>query len=162
MDQTSITRRLPKRVSFVDIIQKKRSLIIDTTSALFILLFLYTALTKTIQIGSTVRVLDKTPFFQGFPEITAWTVVITEYIIVALLFFPRTKKLGLLTSLILMGLFTFYITYMKIFVPNLPCTCGGAITKLTWNQHLAFNLVFIVLALNGILLNRKRANPIGQ
>jgi hypothetical protein len=71
---------------------------------------------------------------------------------------PRTRKLGLYISLGLMMAFTGYISYMMIFIPDLPCSCGGVISKMTWGQHLIFNVFFMLLALTGILLNRKRFN----
>lgn len=134
----------------------KRGTIVEIISALFILLFLYTALSKSFGIDSTVNVLNKTPVLSGFAQEMAWAVVITEFIVAGLLFFPRTRNLGLYLSLALMTGFTVYIAYMMSFVPNLPCSCGGVISKMTWKQHLIFNIFFILLALMGILLGRKR------
>jgi hypothetical protein len=131
---------------------------------MFILLFLYTALSKSFQIDSTIIVLKKTPEFSNYAQEMAWGIVVVEYIIATLLFLPRTRKLGLYASLILMIGFTGYISYMKLFVPDLPCSCGGVISKLTWNQHLVINIFFTLLALFGIVLMRKRfkSEPEGE
>jgi putative oxidoreductase len=133
----------------------RRKNIVEVISALFILLLLYTALSKTMNIGPTVDVLKRTPFFKAFPVEAAWGVVIVEYLVAILLFIPRTRKLGLYSSLSLMIGFIGYIIWMKIVVPDLPCSCGGVISKLTWNQHLVFNFGFALLALCGILLKQK-------
>jgi putative oxidoreductase len=138
------------------VIGLKPATIVEIIAALFILLFLYTALSKSVQISNTVNVLKKTPILSGIAEATAWGVVIAEYILAALLFLPRTRKAGLYASLILMTGFTVYIGYMMAFVPNLPCSCGGVISKMTWNQHLLFNIAFAFISLTGILLDRKR------
>jgi putative oxidoreductase len=138
------------------IIGLKPTSVIEIIAALFILLFLYTALNKSFQISSTTDVLKKTPILSGIAGSTAWSVVIAEYIIAALLFLPRTRRTGLYASLILMTGFTAYVGYMMVFVPDLPCSCGGVISKMTWGQHLIFNLVFVLLALTGILLQRNR------
>jgi len=45
---------------------------------------------------------------------------------------------------------------MLAFAPKLPCSCGGVIQKMTWGQHVIFNLFFTLLALVGIWLARKR------
>jgi hypothetical protein len=138
---------------------KKRKIAVEIISSLFILLFLYTALSKSFQIQNTINVLKKTPFFTSFPEVTAWSIVVIEYIIAALLFLPQTWKVGMVSSFVLMVGFTLYIGYMKAFISNLPCSCGGVISKMTWNQHLIFNIFFTVLALLGILLGIRSSRP---
>ena len=149
---------LQRRKRLFEMTPGRRKMVVEVIAALFILLFLYTAINKSLAIKPTVAVIDKTPFFSNFPEVTAWTVVIAEYIAAALLFFPQTRKIGLYGSLVLMAGFTLYIGYMKAFVPNLPCSCGGVISKLTWNQHLVFNIFFTLLAGYGIRLMRKSKN----
>ena len=53
-----------------------------------------------------------------------------------------------------MTIFTLYIGYMVAFVPKLPCSCGGIIQKMSWNQHLIFNVGFILLGVYAIWLDR--------
>jgi len=134
----------------------KKGTIVEIIAALLILLFLYTAISKSFQINNTVYVLEKTPVLSGSPETIAWTVVVVEYILTALLFIPGLRKLGLYGSLFLLVSFTIYIGYMMTFVPKLPCSCGGVISQMTWKQHLIFNICFILLALAGILLSRRQ------
>lgn len=137
----------------------KRSTWVEIISALFILLFLYTAINKTLHIDSTSNVLKSTPGFREIAIPIAWGVVFAEYLVVILLFFPRTKKVGIYGSLILMAAFTLYIALMKFFLPNnLPCSCGGVISKMTWTQHLFFNIIFTTLALIALILERKFYN----
>ena len=132
-----------------------RHRVVELISALFILLFLYTALNKTVYIRPTINILNANPLLSNYATAITWSVIILEYIATAILFFPKTRKAGLIVSLALMSIFTAYIGYMMIFVPKLPCSCGGIISKLTWSQHLIINLIFILLALLGIRLQRK-------
>jgi hypothetical protein len=44
---------------------------------------------------------------------------------------------------------------MLAYAKHLPCSCGGVIKKLTWPQHLAFNIFFLLIAMTGIILQRK-------
>jgi hypothetical protein len=37
-----------------------------------------------------------------------------------------------------------------------PCSCGGVIRKLTWPQHLAFNLFFVAISAIGIILQHRK------
>jgi putative oxidoreductase len=138
---------------------------VEIISSLFILLFLYTALAKTYQITPTTSVLRSLPVLSKAPDTFASILVGLEYVAALLLFIPKTRKAGLYTSFGLMTMFTLYITYMMIFVPDLPCSCGGIISKLTWKQHLFVNVFFIILALIAIILMRRTAtvkenNPI--
>ncbi|MFI8378863.1 MauE/DoxX family redox-associated membrane protein [Leeuwenhoekiella sp. NPDC079379] len=72
-----------------------------------------------------------------------------KYSLAALLLVSKTRRLGLLGSAVLMSVFTVYIAGMMLFIPELPCSCGGIINDLTWSQHLLFNLVFTALAIYG-------------
>jgi hypothetical protein len=92
---------------------------------------------------------------QGKAGIVGWSLPAVELVVSVLLFLPFTKKLGLYLSFGLMVLFTAYISYMVMFTPHLPCSCGGVIKQLSWKQHLVFNAFFIVVAFAGIILFRK-------
>lgn len=56
----------------------------------------------------------------------------------------------------LMVAFTSYIIYIIMFNAQLPCTCGGMLEMLSWPQHLAFNITFILLGIIAIILLRKQ------
>jgi hypothetical protein len=91
-------------------------------------------------------------------NIIGWLVPLAELAIVVLLFFISTRSLGLKASFTLMILFTFYIGYMLIFTPHLPCSCGGVLRQLSWKNHLIFNLGLTLLAGWGVwLMNKKRS-----
>jgi predicted anti-sigma-YlaC factor YlaD len=140
------------------IIGMKVGTFIEIVSALFILLFLYTAISKSFKVGSTAGALKKTPLLSDVAYPVAWAVVVVEYIVAFLLFWPRTRKIGLYASLGLMSIFTIYIGLMMVFAPKLPCSCGGVISKMTWGYHLVFNTFFAFLALIAIWLDRKKSN----
>jgi hypothetical protein len=135
----------------------KRKLIIEIISSLLILLFVYTAISKFLDYTSFKQVLSKSPLIGSQGAIVAIALPVTELFIAALLFMPRTKLWGLYSSFALMALFTLYLGYMIAFSPNLPCSCGGVLKQMTWNQHLVFNIFFTLLAFAGIVLNRKQS-----
>lgn len=85
-------------------------------------------------------------------QFISWSVPLTELLIALLMIVPRTQKLGLYLFTMMMGIFTLYIASMLFWATKLPCNCGGAIEKLSWHQHLWFNLGFIALASLGIRL----------
>lgn len=124
----------------------KKSIIPEIISALFILLFVYTATTKLIEHESFRAVLGESPLIGKKANILSWLLPILELFTAALLFIPSFRKWGFTSALILMLIFTFYISYMILFASDLPCSCGGVISRITWPQHLVFNIFFTALA----------------
>jgi hypothetical protein len=134
----------------------KQDRIIEIICSLLILLFVYTAFSKLLDFRSFTLVLQKSPFIGDKAAVVAYALPIVEVIVSALLFIPRSRLWGLYSSTVLMAMFTLYIAYMISFSPNLPCSCGGVLRQMTWNQHLFFNIIFFLLSLTGVLLKRKQ------
>lgn len=134
----------------------KRSTWVEIISSLFILLFLYTAISKLINFETFRNGLHAYPSIKEKATIIAWFVPLSEIAVSILLFFPKSRKSGLWGSLALMVIFTAYIAYMLFFSKIRACSCGGVIEKMTWNQHFIFNLFFTLLAMLALWLNRKR------
>jgi hypothetical protein len=74
-----------------------------------------------------------------------------ELVIAAMLTVQTVRLRGLYASLIMLSIFTSYIVGMLLTVEHLPCSCGGVIEQLTWQQHLVFNSCFITLCGLGIV-----------
>jgi putative oxidoreductase len=124
---------------------KKRTFI-EIIASLFVLLFVYTALSKLFLPEKFKWALGKSPLISSYKDIIVWAIPSVELALALLLFFPKTRRWGLLSSFILMSIFTVYISYMMLFTPKLPCSCGGIIQYMTWKQHLVFNILFTALA----------------
>ena len=127
---------------------------IDVISSLFILVFVYTAISKLLAHNAFAMTLNKSPLISFAATFLSWAVPLIELVISAMLFFPRSRNIGLMATLTLISAFTIYIAYMLITSSHLPCSCGGVITKLSWNQHLWLNVFLVVLAAAGISLNK--------
>lgn len=135
----------------------KRNLVIEIISSLLILLFAYTGLSKLLDFDNFRSTLDQSPLISNNgAAFVAIALPLVEIVIAALLLFSRTRLLGLYGSLALMTAFTLYIGYMLSFASRLPCSCGGVLKQMTWNQHLIFNIFFTLLSLAGVVLERKR------
>lgn len=136
----------------------KRSLIVEIISSLFILLFVYTAVSKLFTQEQFKLVLSKSPLLENFASYIALGLPILELLLAGALFFPRYRQLGLINSTILMTLFTGYLIYMVYFTPHLPCSCGGVLAELSWKEHIIFNISFLILGAIAISLNRTKSN----
>jgi len=135
-----------KRTRFVPFLIQRKTLVIELISGLLILLFLYTGLSKLFEHDKFVFNLTKSPLLSPFAGFISIALPIGEIVLAGLLLFKRTQSKGLWLSLGLMSLFTVYLTYMVSFYDKLPCSCGGVISKMSWTQHIFFNLFFVLLS----------------
>jgi methylamine utilization protein MauE len=133
----------------------KRETTIEIISSLFVLLFLYTGIMKIIDHDIFYEALLKSPLLINFAWILSILVPLGELLIVISLLIPRTRKWGLYSSFILMGIFTIYVGFMLYFRSDRPCTCGGLIRLMNWHQHFYFNTAFTFMALFAIWLEKK-------
>jgi len=103
--------------------------------------------------------MNNQPLPNSWTPFLVWTIPSLEIAISAALIFERTRTVGLIASLILMTLFTIYTGVVLLhFFEYVPCSCGGVIRKLTWPQHLVFNLFFVALSITGIILQRRKSS----
>jgi len=117
-------------------------------------LFVYTAYAKIIDHDRFLKGLTRVHLISGFAVVISFLVPLTEIIIALLLLIPKTSKWGLYSFTTLMLIFTGYIISALIWEKKLPCHCGGAIEKLSWSQHIWFNIAFIALAIFALWLNK--------
>jgi hypothetical protein len=135
----------------------KKDVVVEVVVALLVLLFSYTALSKLLEHEKFIFQMSLSHFTlltqtAGF---LSWFLPVAEMIIVVLLLVPKTRLQGLYSSLVLLLSFSFYISAMLLSGWDLPCTCGGIISRLSWKGHLLFNSFFIVLAFIAIVRKRR-------
>jgi len=134
---------------------RRRQLVIDGITALFVLLWIYAAVSKLMDYETFRLQLGKSPMLTSFAPVVTWAIPAMEILTAMLLLFGKTRFTGLYASLLLMTIFTAYIITMLDFSSYVPCSCGGVLEKLSWTQHIYFNLAFVLLAIAGILLEVK-------
>jgi len=132
----------------------KKETAIRIFCSLLILLFAYAGLSKLTNHAMFEAQLTRFPLIGNSAVFLSWVIPLIELIMVVLLFVPKFERAGLYASAIVLTLFTLFLVFMMGFVTNLPCSCGGVITQLTWKQHVFFNLFFLTLSLAGIYLKR--------
>jgi uncharacterized membrane protein YphA (DoxX/SURF4 family) len=127
-------------------------------SFLLVLLFSYAAISKLIDYHNFLSQLKDSALLNPIAAILVWLIPSVELYVVTLLLIPGWRKQGLIISSILMLMFTGYISIMLMFFEKIPCSCGGVLQKLSWHQHLAFNIIFLILALAGAIITHKQEN----
>lgn len=129
-------------------------LTINIISFLFIALFVYAAVSKLLDFETFSVQLAQSPLLSAYAGVIAWLVPGIEIVIALLLMLSKFRVLALYAAFTLMAMFTIYIYIMLNFSDFIPCSCGGVLEKLSWTQHLVFNVVFIVLGGVAILLSK--------
>jgi hypothetical protein len=133
----------------------KRTTIIETILVLNLILFLYTGISKIIELSEFKEQLADSPILGFAATPIALLLPWVEFAIVLMLIIPRWRSKGLYAALTLMILFTAYIIGLFSLNKELPCSCGGIIALLSWKQHLVFNSVFILLNVLAIRLQKQ-------
>lgn len=135
-----------------------KKLTIEIISSLYILLFVYAAVSKLLDFENFQVQIGQSPLLSAFAGWVAWGVPILELLIVLFLVIPKLRLIGFMASFTLMVMFTAYIIIILNFSSSIPCSCGGVLEKMGWTEHLVFNLAFVLLAATAILIITKQ-NP---
>lgn len=123
---------------------------IETVCLLYALLFIYAAISKLLDFENFQVQLGQSPMLSAFAELVSYTVPAVEFIIAFMLLTVRLRYAGMYAAFSLMVMFTFYIYIILNYSSFTPCSCGGILESLSWNQHIVFNLFFVTLIVVGI------------
>jgi hypothetical protein len=130
----------------------------DLISLLFIILFVYAAFGKLADFDKFQIQLGQSPLLTPYVDLVSWTIPFIEIWIAFLLVSDKTRLLGMVSAFSLMVLFTFYILAITHYSYFIPCSCGGVLQHMSWDQHLVFNLIFVFLGIMGILIDDTSMN----
>ncbi len=133
----------------------KPPFLIESITVLLAILFSYTAATKLIHYKDFVGQAHQFGFSHSLLMLI-WVIPVMELITAILLIFYKTKLYGLYLSTALMSIFTCFVAYILFTSKHLPCACGGMIKQMSWKQHLVFNVLFLAIALTGVLLEKEK------
>lgn len=134
----------------------KRHLLETIASTMLIVLFTYTAVNKLQDRKQFQNTLNQSILLKGHGALLSWLIPSIELMIVVLLLFQFTRIIGLYLSIFILATFTLYIAGMLLTSKDLPCSCGGVISKLSWKNHIYFNCLFILNGIIGVVYFRKQ------
>ncbi|WP_315815636.1 MauE/DoxX family redox-associated membrane protein [Paraflavitalea speifideaquila] len=112
----------------------KRTTIVETVVFLFVVLFLYTGISKIMEYTVFKEQLKESPILGFAANFVARWLPIMEFLLVVLLIVPRWRLKGLYLSTALMTAFTVYIIVLMSISTDLPCSCGGVLAQLSWGS----------------------------
>lgn len=141
-----------------------KRIFLEIVSILFIFLFVYTASAKLWDFQRFQAQLNISPLPSEVAWFTAWFIPTSELVAAVLLCFARFRLYGLMVSSTLMAVFTAYVLFILFLSKEIPCSCGGVLESMGWQEHLIFNIIFLSLGLFGIRVSRtlNKDNPFAQ
>jgi len=134
----------------------KRQIVIELVSFLFILLFVYAAMSKVSHFQRFEVQVSQSPILTNIAWPVALGIPLVEIFIALMLALPRFRLIALYASFSLMVIFTVYIIVIMNFSSYVPCSCGGILSSMSWGTHLVFNVFFVALAVVGVLLQERK------
>lgn len=130
---------------------------VELIAALLIILLIYTSSSKMLDIDAFRKQMLNQPLPYTLRQNLVWLVPVSEITTSIFLIIKPIRLYGFVLASLLMLAFTVYVSLIlaKAFA-YIPCSCGGILNTLSWEAHLIFNIVFTLLALAGIIIERKR------
>jgi uncharacterized membrane protein YphA (DoxX/SURF4 family) len=125
---------------------------INIVAVLLIILFVHAGLIKWLDYTTFKNQLSVYPLLSPFAGVIAWLFPAMELFVACLLISGRARTLGLSLSVGLMTLLSGYIIFLLNTGYNVPCACETLLGFTSWPAQLKFNLVFLLVALSGLLL----------
>lgn len=124
-------------------------LIVRGTIYGYAFMYFYTGIAKLLHIEAFIRGNRKIPFLGQYAEQIGWGILSLEIVLAVLLIIPlyKIKRISLIASTLLMGIFTLYLVLMVAFVEDKLCHCGGVIAAMGWKTHIAFNLFWLTMGI---------------
>lgn len=137
--------------------------IMNLITLLLITLWIPVALDKLWDLQGFHRTLLRQPFPEWWADVLYWLLPILELACALLLVGGVTRKVqtdklktaqiqnvGFALSSVLMLGFTLFILFGALgWYDKRPCGCGSVISGLSWEQHLRFNVVFLLISMLG-------------
>lgn len=95
-----------------------------------------------------IRALQSEPL----AKLVALGVPLLEMTTAILLAIPATRRVGLYISLGMISIFTIYLAGTHWIGKQPFCSCGGALDSLSFEEHVLFNILLIIISFCGIKL----------
>ena len=131
-----------------------RRVIIEVICYLYILLFVYAAVSKLLDFENFRIQIAQSPVTAAYAGILSILIPSIEIAISIFLLVPRSRTAAMLGAYTLMIIFTGYIIIVLNYSSYVPCSCGGILEQMGWVEHFYFNVFFVILGSVAVLLMR--------
>lgn len=134
-----------------------RKIPVELITALLVILFTYTALSKILDVDTFRKQMLNQPLPETLRQNLVWLVPLFEITTSIFLIIKPLRFYGFVLAFLLMLAFTLYVSLIlgNAFA-YIPCSCGGVLSAMSWQTHLIFNIFFTLIAFTGFLIERKQ------
>lgn len=123
---------------------KTKNVLIEILIFFPTLLFIYTPFSKVFQWDQYQDSMMAQPLAVWFKTALIYILPVLELGATMLMTRSKTRVIGLYAASSLLLMFIGYILLIKLhFFRKVPCTCAGVFRHMTWNEHLALNIVML-------------------
>lgn len=137
---------------------KTQHIIAHLSSFLIVLLFVYTGFSKLLANDFFLQQLMNAGFLKVIAKPVSIILPLIEIFTAMLITIKQTEIFVWLGAALLMTVFSIYIGTMLLLKSTLPCTCGGVLAALSWQQHLLLNIFFMAFSLGQFMHEYKKRN----
>jgi hypothetical protein len=169
MEEITLSGRLPDRQDAFPPASMNRfryksikpAMVVEILSYLFIVLFVYAALRKFLDLAMFSKELTRLRFLKQSSKGIIITISTIEIIVAILLAITRTRLLGLFCTFSLFVLYTIYLLFLLEYTKVIPPHFGEIIDYVTLPEYLFGNIIlsylgFITLNIQLRLKNNRR------
>lgn len=131
---------------------RTKNLIAEIIIFLLLLMWAYTFVSKVLDFDTFRRQINGAYLLSSLGSPLPYLLQVLHLSLVVLLIKKSWRKLGLITSLSVLLLYTGYLIYILKFAPSIPCSCISLYSALNWNDQLLINLAGLVLNIIGLII----------
>jgi putative oxidoreductase len=127
------------------------------TASILVLLWVYSVSTRLQSLELFKAQMANQVFSEAIVPFLVYATLATQVLALILLLFSKTRLAGFSVSLMLMLLFTGYVSLVLFNAfSREPCHCISFIPGMTFTGHLFFNLFFTAIAVVGLIITLKK------
>ncbi|REC62282.1 hypothetical protein DRF65_11250 [Chryseobacterium pennae] len=131
---------------------RTKNLIAEIIIFLLILLWAYTFASKVLDFDTFNRQIKGAYLLSSLGSPLPYILQLLHLSLVVLLLKKSWRKIGLITSLSVLVIYTGYLIYILKFAPSIPCSCISLYRGLLWDDQLLINLAVLVLNIIGLIM----------
>ncbi|MGE6397366.1 MauE/DoxX family redox-associated membrane protein [Chryseobacterium scophthalmum] len=138
---------------------RTKNLIVETIMFILIILWAYTFASKIFDFDNFNRQIKGAYLLSAGGSVLPYILQALHLGIVIMLLNKNWRRLGLLTSLSVLTIYTAYLVYILKFAPSIPCSCIAVMRGMNWNDQLYFNFIALAINIIGMItfFSQKRA-----
>ncbi|WP_420866236.1 MauE/DoxX family redox-associated membrane protein [Chryseobacterium gambrini] len=138
---------------------RTKNLIAETIIFLLLLMWAYTFVSKVRNFDTFRRQINGAYILSSFGSSLPYILQLLHLSLVVLLIKKSWRKIGLITSLSVLLLYTGYLIYILKFAPSIPSSCISLYRGLNWNDQLWINLAVLTLNIIGLIMFSYKSPP---